>query len=79
MCYLIYDPENNTYALINSNTKKWRGWFSDLLEWDDNYFYSFSNPALIEEICKKNNYEINYQHENITKELLKSELPELFI
>lgn len=79
MCYLTYDTKNNTYALINSNTKKWREWFSDLLEWDGNYFYNFSNPDPVEEICARTSYEIIYQHNNITKELLKSELPELFI
>ena len=79
MCYLTYDTKNNTYALINSNTKKWRGWFSDLLEWDGDYLYNFSNTGPIEKICLKNNYEIIYQHGYITKELLKSELPELFI
>ena len=79
MCYLIYSPEFNHYTIINFNTKKWKGWFSNLLEWDGDYLYDFINTGSIEEICEKNNYEIIYQHENITKELLKSELPELFI
>ncbi|MGD8305894.1 MAG: hypothetical protein PVF17_04505 [Ignavibacteria bacterium] len=79
MCYLTYDPEFNYYAIVNINIKKWRGWFSNLLEWDDDYFYDFSVTDPIEKICSENNYEIIYQHENITKELLKSKLPELFI
>ena len=79
MCYLIYNPEFSNYAILNSYTKKWRGWFSNLSEWDSKYLYILDDTRTIKEICIMNNYEIIYQHGYITKELLKSKLPELFI